>query len=83
MPSGLPQKNFFQHAFTFPGTQYQLSGHSRALERTGFLLLGEGLRIVLDAGVDIPDMMTPDMILVTHTHIDHCNALPMMARYCG
>lgn len=81
MTSTLPQSCYFKNTFTLPGTAWKISGHSRALERTGFSLTGGGATILLDAGVDLPDMSHPDVILITHTHIDHCNALPMLARY--
>jgi glyoxylase-like metal-dependent hydrolase (beta-lactamase superfamily II) len=80
MSSTLPQRNYFHQEYSIPGGQWKLSGHSRALERTGFLLTGGGARILLDAGVDVPDFSPLDLILVTHSHIDHCNALPMLYR---
>lgn len=74
-----PQASFWRHRFRLPGTQWTLTGHSRALERTGFLLVEP--KIFLDAGVGPRD---PDgncnAILITHTHIDHINALPLLAR---
>jgi Cft2 family RNA processing exonuclease len=36
---------------------------------------------MLDAGIDVPNFSPPDVIFVTHTHIDHCNALPMLVRH--
>lgn len=41
----------------------------------------EELKVFLDAGVawKNPNPM-PSLICVTHTHIDHCNALPMLLR---
>ena len=50
MSSTLPQSAYFKESFTLPGTQWRLSGHSRAMERTGFLLQGGGARFLLDAG---------------------------------
>jgi phosphoribosyl 1,2-cyclic phosphodiesterase len=79
MSSTLPQRSYFNQEYSFQNL-WKLSGHSRALERTGFLLTGGGIRIVLDAGIDIPDFSPPDLILLTHSHIDHCNALPMLYR---
>lgn len=79
MSTTLPQWSFFQQEYHFP-TNWKLSGHSRALERTGFLLAGNGIKIVLDAGIDMPDFSAPDLILLTHSHIDHCNSLPMLYR---
>lgn len=81
MTSTLPQFKFFENSFSLPGTSWKLTGHSRAMEKTGFLLTGGGAKIALDAGVDIPGTSTLDMILLTHSHIDHCNALPLLYRY--
>jgi ribonuclease BN (tRNA processing enzyme) len=80
MSSTLPQRSYFNQEYSIPGLPWKLSGHSRALERTGFLFTGGGIRILLDAGIDIPDFSPPDLILLTHSHIDHCNALPMLYR---
>lgn len=61
---------------------WTLSGHSRALERTGFVL--EEPRIFLDAGVGWRNpTSTPEAILVTHGHIDHVNSLPLLLRCNG
>lgn len=79
MTSTLPQHSYFTQEYSIPSLTWKISGHSRALERTGFLLYGGG-RILLDAGIDIPDFTSPDIILLTHSHIDHCNALPMLYR---
>ena len=54
-----------------PGTKWTLQGHSRAGERTGFIV--PELKLVLDAGV--PSMKSPLTICVTHTHTDHTTAL--------
>lgn len=80
MTSTLPQHSYFIQEYSLNSTNWKLSGHSRALERTGFLLTGGGGRILLDAGIDIPDFSSPDIILLTHSHIDHCNSLPMLYR---
>ena len=49
------------------------------MERSGFLL--EELRIMFDAGVATRDLSPAlDAILLTHGHIDHINALPMLLR---
>jgi len=57
-----------------------MTGHSRALERTGFFV--DTINVVLDAGVDLPlnSGKNPAAIFVTHGHIDHMNALPMLLR---
>lgn len=80
MTSTLPQHNYYINEYNIPSLTWKLTGHSRALERTGFLLYGGGGRILLDAGIDISDFSPPDIILLTHSHIDHCNALPMLYR---
>jgi len=73
------QSAFWRHTFPMPGTNWTLTGHSRALERSGFCI--EELKIFLDAGVGWKDTSTnPEAILVTHAHIDHINALPMLLR---
>lgn len=80
-----PQSVYYKNSYVLPtavANQWTLSGHSRAMERTGFLLSGQGVRIMLDAGVDMPNIFTPlDAILVTHAHIDHINSLPMLMRH--
>lgn len=81
MSSSLPQCRYFDLSYRLPSaSEWTLSGHSRALERTGFILSGPAT-LLLDAGIDVPNSSAPDMILITHTHIDHCNALPMLARH--
>ena len=44
-----------------------MSGYSRAAEATGFIL--QGLGIALDAGVETKEH--PEIILLTHLHLDH------------
>jgi len=81
----LPQSNYFQSVWKIPGgsadSSWSISGHSRALERTGFWI--PELRVMLDAGVDLPTSSgaRPAAILITHGHIDHMNALPMLLRH--
>lgn len=76
-----PQAGFWRHRWQLkkPGAKWTLTGHSRAMVRTGFMI--EELKVFLDAGVawKTPNPM-PSLICVTHTHIDHCNALPMLLR---
>mmetsp|Transcript_77440 Transcript_77440/g.173325 ORF Transcript_77440/g.173325 Transcript_77440/m.173325 type:complete len:477 (-) Transcript_77440:197-1627(-) len=79
-----PQSGFWRHKWRLPGngSSWTLSGHSRALERTGFVI--EEPRIFLDAGVGWRNpTSTPVAILVTHGHIDHVNALPLLLRCNG
>ena len=67
-----------------PGVNWTLSGHSRALERTGFFL--EEPKIFLDAGVPWKgtDNGNSNAVLVTHTHVDHINALQVRTdQYLG
>lgn len=76
-----PQAAFWRHRWRLnkPGATWTLSGHSRALVRTGFVV--EELKVFLDAGVAWKNPSPkPSLICVTHTHIDHCNALPMLLR---
>lgn len=81
MSSTLPQLRYFDNNYRLPHSpEWSLSGHSRALERTGFILSGPAT-VLLDAGIDVPDSVCPDMILITHTHIDHSNAVPMLMRH--
>lgn len=79
--SRLPQSEYFAATHDIPGTQWTITGHSRALERTGFWI--PQLRFLFDAGVDLPTGCgaRPLAIFVTHGHIDHCNALPMLLRH--
>lgn len=75
-----PQSAYWRHNYKIPGTRWTLSGHSRALERSGFFI--KELKIFLDAGVAFHNSSNGNShaILVTHTHIDHINALPMLLR---
>jgi ribonuclease Z len=76
-----PQSHYFKSVWKIPGTDWTISGHSRALERTGFYI--HELCVMLDAGVDLPTNSggRPAAIMVTHGHIDHMNALPMLLRH--
>lgn len=51
-----------------------MRGHSRAGERTGFMMMDVG--ICFDAGMSC--WAVPRYILVSHSHTDHSFALPMM-----
>ena len=77
----MPQHEYFRARWRIPRTEWTLQGHSKAMERTGFVIPEIG--VVLDAGVDLPIQSSlagrgPHAILVTHGHIDHMSALPML-----
>eukprot|EP00668_Euglena_longa_P012051 GGOE01014476.1.p1 GENE.GGOE01014476.1~~GGOE01014476.1.p1 ORF type:complete len:481 (+),score=66.29 GGOE01014476.1:48-1490(+) len=78
--TALPQRFYWKKQWPLPGTKWVLSGHSRAMERTGFHLRGGPCNIMLDAGIDLPSphCTPPRMVLLTHAHADHANALPMI-----
>eukprot|EP00667_Euglena_gracilis_P008962 EG_transcript_9090 len=82
MDTTLPQRQYWLKQWSLPGTKWVLSGHSRAMERTGFHLRGGSGHIMLDAGIDLPSPHStpPRMVLLTHAHSDHANALPMILR---
>lgn len=76
-----PQAAFWRHEHRLrkPGATWTLTGHSRALVRSGFCV--KELNMFFDAGVAWKsENVNPSVIAVTHTHIDHCNALPMLLR---
>lgn len=79
-----PQAAFWRHRWQIPGpgSHWTISGHSRSRERTGFMI--EEPRLFLDAGVGWRSpTSTPAAVFVTHGHIDHINALPMLLRCNG
>lgn len=51
-----------------------LRGHSRGSERSGFYI--PELKLMLDAGVSSP--FNPEGIFITHCHVDHSYAFPML-----
>lgn len=53
---------------------FKMRGHSRAGERTGFMMTDVG--ICFDAGMSC--WAVPRCILISHSHTDHSFALPMM-----
>lgn len=55
-------------------SQWSLSGHSRAGERTGLWL--HPLRLALDAGV--VTRRAPAAVILSHSHYDHTSALPQL-----
>lgn len=57
-----------------PKSQYTISGFSIAALRTGFYI--KELNIMLDAGLHAN--FVPEVILVTHQHLDHCVNLPSL-----
>jgi L-ascorbate metabolism protein UlaG (beta-lactamase superfamily) len=62
--------NYWEKEFDIDGT-YKLRGFSRAGLKTGFILFPH--KIFLDAGV--PSSIKPNLILITHGHQDHIDAL--------
>ena len=46
-----PQASYWRHRWKVPNSSWTLSGHSRALERTGFVVESAKAKIFLDAGV--------------------------------
>lgn len=55
-----------------PGTQWTISGYSRSAYRTGFYI--PSLKMMLDAGPQ--NFNEPEVILITHSHLDHIACLP-------
>lgn len=66
--------NIWSYSEKLDGTNYTIKGHSRASERSSFFI--PELNILLDAG--LPTNFSPNLILVTHCHSDHCCSLPMV-----
>lgn len=58
--------------WTIPKFNYTLQGRSRSADRSGFMIKEFG--IFFDAG--ICTHAEPKIILITHTHSDHCAVLP-------
>lgn len=72
------RKSFWGQKWTLPGTNWNITGYSRAAYRTGFYI--QDLDLMLDAG---PDCCTnPSHIMVTHTHGDHIANLPLTLIDC-
>lgn len=61
----------WNHSWSIPGTNFTLKGHSRAAEKTGFIIPEIGL--FLDAGQQT--YFEPKVILITHSHSDHSFAV--------
>ena len=53
-------------------SKWTLTGSSKAGEKTGFVI--DELNIMLDC--DISRKKTPNVIFISHSHIDHICALP-------
>lgn len=64
----------WNYEMTLPGTKWTLRGHSRGSEKTGFYI--PQLKLMFDAG--ITTYFDPQTILITHGHLDHSNALPLI-----
>jgi ribonuclease BN (tRNA processing enzyme) len=61
-----------------PGSNWTVRGASMARSHTGFHLIQPN--VMLDAGVGLLEHVCPAMILVTHSHWDHVNALCSILR---
>ena len=61
--------SFWRKQRNIPGTNYTLTGHSRAAEKTGFRIIE--LDIALDAG--IASYQDIKWVFLTHTHMDHAH----------
>ncbi|KAJ5066505.1 tRNAse z trz1 [Anaeramoeba ignava] len=65
---------FWQTNWKIPNTNLTLLGHSKAAEKTGFII--PQLGIFLDAGIQ--GYHEPHYIFITHCHSDHTFGLPML-----
>jgi ribonuclease BN (tRNA processing enzyme) len=64
--------------FTSPDKRWTMQGQSRANQCTGFMGGGMLNGVFFDAGVRT--RKKPKLVLLTHSHLDHCNALSEMCR---
>ncbi len=68
------KKEFWGNSHPLKNTPFSLSGYSRAANVTGFYV--KELDLMLDAGMG--SHFNPKIILITHSHTDHCFQLPML-----
>jgi ribonuclease Z len=64
----------WDYEMKIPNSLFTLKGHSRGSEKTGFFI--PQLKLMFDAGITTP--YDPQMVLITHCHLDHSQALPMI-----
>ena len=71
-----PQNAFWKNEYKMQNG-WTLAGHSRARERTCFVV--KELKLFLDAGIGC-ETVQGQFILLTHSHFDHAGALPQLLR---